>query len=98
MPRLTTTRAERATLPQSGQSFLWCSELVGFGVRLLPSGARSWVVRVRHLNKEVRLTLGAISALPFEGPDDHPGARDLARIAINAARRGVDPRIAIGRA
>ena len=35
--------------------------------------------------------------LPIEGPPDQPGARDLAVAAINAARRGDDPRLAIGR-
>ena len=47
MPRLTETRAARAPLPASGQTFLWCSEVRGFGCRLTP-GARSWVVQVRQ--------------------------------------------------
>ena len=98
MPRLTQTRAERATLPRTGQSFLWCSEIRGFGVRLLSTGVRSWVVQCRARNKSQRLTLGPVSVLPFEGPPDQPGAVDLARIALNAARRGEDPKLAIGRA
>jgi integrase len=98
MPRLTETRATRATLPQSSQAFLWCSEIGGFGCRLLPSGVRSWIVQLRHQGKTHRITLGKIGTLPFEGPPDHPGAADLARIALNAARRGEDPKLAIGRA
>lgn len=100
MPRLTQTRAERATLPppEKKQDFVWCSEIRGFGCRLLSSGVRSWVVQVRYQHRLMRITLGPVGTLPFEGPPDHPGAADLARIALNAARRGEDPRVAIGRA
>jgi integrase len=98
MPRLTETRATRATLPRSGQDFLWCSEIGGFGCRLLASGVRSWVVQLRYQGKGHRITLGKVGVLPFEGPPDHPGAADLARIALNAARRGENPKLAIGRA
>jgi integrase len=97
LPRLTETRALRATLPESGQRFLWCSEIRGFGCRLLSTGVRSWVVQVRHRGKSPRITLGKVGVLPFEGPPDHPGAVDLARAALNAARRGEDPKRAIGR-
>jgi integrase len=98
MPRLHETRASRATLPRSGQAFIWCSEVRGFGVRLLATGVRSWVVQLRYQGKVHRITLGPVGTLPFEGPPDHPGALDLARAALNAARRGEDPRRAIGRA
>ena len=68
----------------------------GFGVRLTP-GARSWFVQVRYDGGRPRMTLGAVGTLPCEGPDWAPGARQLATVAINAARRGDDPRIAIGK-
>src|SRR5262245_3417398 len=98
MPRLTETRAMRATLPQAGQAFVWCSEIRGFGCRLLSTGVRSWVVQCRAGGKAKRITLGPVGTLAFEGPRDNPGAADLARIALNAARRGDDPKAAIGRA
>src|SRR5262245_31151784 len=98
MARLTESRAQRQTLPQSSQEFIWCSEIGGFGCRLLPSGIRSWVVQLRHGGKVHRITLGKVGTLPFEGPPDRPGAVDLARIAINAGRRGENPKLAIGRA
>ena len=41
--------------------------------------------------------MGRIGALPFEGPSDGPGARDLAIVALSAARRGEDGRKAVGR-
>jgi integrase len=98
MARLTETRALRTTLPRSGQAFIWCSEISGFGCRLLPSGVRSWVVQLRYSGKVHRITLGALNVLPFEGPPHAPGARDLAITALNAARRGDNPKLAIGRA
>src|SRR5215218_9031780 len=97
MPRLTETRAARAPLPASGQSFLWCSEVRGFGCRLTP-GARSWIVQVRKPDgSKKRITLGAVGTLPVEGPPDAPGARDLAMAALNAARRGEDSAASMGR-
>jgi integrase len=96
MPRLTETRALRATLPRKGQVIQRCSEIVGFGCRLTSKGARSWIVQCRLNGQELRITLGAVGTLPFEGPPNKPGARDLAIAAITAARRGEDPRVAVG--
>jgi integrase len=97
LPRLTETRARRAKLPRSGQTFEWCSEVIGFGLRLTPR-VRSYIVQTRYLEEEPRITLGRVGVLPCEGPPERPGARDLAIIALNAARRGHDPRAAIGQA
>jgi hypothetical protein len=97
MTRLTESRAVRAKLPQSGQQFMWCSEIAGFGVRLTP-GSRSWIIQCRVHDKSIRLTLGHVGTLPFEGPPRSPGTRDLALAALNGARRGENPRVIIGRA
>ena len=98
MPRLTETRALRTTLPRDSQRLIRCSEIAGFGRRILPTGVRSWVVQLRHHGKSHRITLGPVGILPFEGPEHAPGAADFAKLALNAARRGHDPKIAIGRA
>jgi integrase len=95
MPRMTETRALRAKLPQAGQTFEWCSEVKGLGVRCTRT-ARSYIVQVRYNGKKLRLNLGAVGVMPFEGPQSAPGARDLAITALAAARRGADPRAAIG--
>jgi integrase len=94
MARLTESRSVRLKLPTSGQAFEWCDEVKGFGVRLTP-GARSYIVQGRYKGKKFRLTLGPVGTLSFEGPSHAPGARDLAIAALNAARRGDDPRGAI---
>src|SRR5262245_35009775 len=98
MPRLTETRALRTSLQRDGQRLIWCSEIAGFGCRILPSGVRSWIVQLRYGDKSHRITLGRVGVLPFEGPEHAPGASDLAKVALNAARRGHDPKVAIGRA
>src|SRR5262245_29734096 len=97
MARLTETRALRAPLPpkQQRERTEWCSEVIGFGARILNSGIRSYIVMPPG---QSRITLGRVGVLPFEGPPDAPGARDLAIIALNTARRGEDPKLAIGRA
>jgi integrase len=95
--RLTETRARRASLPTKEQRERteWCSEVTGFGARILHTGVRSYIVMPPGHS---RITLGRVGTLPFEGPPEAPGARDLAIVALNAARRGEDSRKAIGRA
>src|SRR5262245_44819133 len=58
--------------------------------------ARSYVVQLSYGGRKIRITLGEVGVCPFEGPPDHPGARDMAIAARAAARRGLDPREAIG--
>ena len=100
--RLTEYRASRLPLPKSGvsnrvprQRFTFCSEVKGFGVRCT-SGGRAYIVQLRWNGRKIRITLGPVGTLPFEGPTHAPGARDLAITAITAARRGEDPYLAIG--
>ena len=90
MPRLTESRAQRASLPEPGKRyrFEFCSEIVGFRCRVMASGARSWVVVTRLHGKEISVTLGDVGVLSCDGPN---GAAELAKIALTAARRGEDP-------
>ena len=97
MPRLTESRAKRATLPEppTKYRFEYCSEITGFRCRIMASGVRTYVVVTRVHGKEVSVTLGDVGVLSCEGPN---GAAELAKTALNAARRGEDPKQAIGRA
>lgn len=97
MPRLTETRARTAAVNPKGIAWVWCSEIKGFGVRVVPSGVRSWIVQGRHNGKPFRITLGRVGVLALNGPEDRPGAAELAVLALNAARRGDDPSAAVGR-
>jgi integrase len=92
---MTETRAARLKLPQDGQTFAWCSEVKGFGVRCTAT-TRSYIVQPRHNGRKVRINLGTVGVTPFEGPPKALGARDLAIVALAAARRGEDPYRAVG--
>jgi integrase len=94
--KLTENRSLHLPLPKSGQRFTFCDQVKGFGVRCTP-GARTYIVQVRYNDRKLRIKLGPVGTLPFEGPAHAPGARDLAITALTAAGRGEDPHIAIGR-
>jgi integrase len=66
------------------------TELTGFGVRVMPSGSKSWIIEYRPGSggrgvRSVRLSLGSTTLLT---PDE---ARRLARDRLADARRGEDP-------
>ena len=82
MPRLTKRLCEAAPI-----GLTWDSELPGFGLRVLESGRRSFVVRFRTAaGTERLLTLGALAELH---PDE---AREKARDVKRAVREGRDPK------
>jgi integrase len=66
------------------------TDLTGFGVRVMPSGSKSWIIEYRPGSggrgvRSVRLSLGRTTLLT---PDE---ARRLARDKLADARRGEDP-------
>ncbi|TPE64849.1 site-specific integrase [Sandaracinobacter neustonicus] len=72
-------------LPE-GQSFLWDSELRGFGVRVLPSGLKTFVLQYRNQKGETRrIRLGRYGVLTTEM------ARDMARVKLGMLASGEDP-------
>lgn len=73
---------------QAGTTDVWCwdSTLPGFGVRVQPSGRKTYVARYRtREGLQRKLTIGRCSDLP---PDR---ARELARAAFGDAAAGGDP-------
>ncbi len=61
-------------------------ELIGFGIRVYPSGKKTFILRYKNVEGRDRLkTLGQFGALTLTE------ARDLARIDIGSVVRGVDP-------
>jgi integrase len=69
-------------------------QVPGLGVRVRPHGTKTYVV-MKHLpgGKQTRITLGKVPLLypPSEGEIGLAAARELAREAIVAVRRGIDP-------
>ena len=84
MPRLT-KRTVEAVRPGPKDIFIWDSTLPGFGVRVLPSGRRSYVIQYRAKGRTRRMTLGSHGVLTPEI------ARRLAISHLAEVNAGGDP-------
>ncbi len=85
MPKVT-KRLVEGTKPAARDILKWDSELRGFGVRVKPSGIRSYLVQYRnHHGRSRRLTIGRHGRLTAEE------ARAEARKLLADVARGCDP-------
>src|SRR5437660_6268171 len=84
MPKLTKRTVDAAEIKAS-EYFLWDDELPGFGLRVLPSGRKGYVVQYRAGRRSRRITLGPSTVLACEQ------ARNRAITIIAAVRNGEDP-------
>lgn len=82
--KLNKRTVEGLSLPESGQRFVWDSELRGFGVRLNPSG-RTYIIQSRVNGVSRRITIGHHGVLTCEE------ARKKAAIELAGMLQGVDP-------
>jgi hypothetical protein len=57
---LTSNFVRRKPEPAAREYVIWDSELAGLGVRVRPSGKRSWFVRLRQRRQYHRIALGAV--------------------------------------
>ncbi|HEY1779957.1 MAG TPA: Arm DNA-binding domain-containing protein [Roseiarcus sp.] len=86
--RLTKTAVEGLTPPgkQGEQSFLWDGELKGFGVRVIHSGLKTFILQYRDADGRTRrIKLGRFGAITVEN------ARDLAKVKFGELAKGNDP-------
>lgn len=84
MPKLTKRTVEAAEIKAS-EYFLWDDEVPGFGLRVLPSGRKGFVVQYRAGRRPRRISLGPCTVLTCEQ------ARTRAITIIAAVRNGDDP-------
>jgi integrase len=86
MPKLT-KRTIDATHPKAiGDVFIWDDELPAYGLRVKPSGTKSFILQYRNrAGRSRRLTLGRYGVLTADA------ARDLARDALAEVAKGGDP-------
>lgn len=85
MAKLTKRTVEKIE-PCSADVFAWDDELRGFGVRVKPSGLRSYIVQYRNAyGRSKRMTIGEHGRLTAEE------ARREARLILAEVERGNDP-------
>lgn len=84
MPKLT-KRIIDATEPQATEFFLWDEGIPGFGLRVMPSGRKSFVVQFRAGRRARRMSLGPSTVLTCDQ------ARTRAITIIAAVKNGEDP-------
>ena len=56
MPRIT-NRVVNAASPEQKDTFIWASDLPGFGLRIFPSGRRSYLIQYRFEGRQRRYTI-----------------------------------------
>jgi integrase len=86
MGKLTIQAVKALGPPEKGQAFIWDRELRGFGVRVIPSGLKTFVLQYRNAEgRSRRIVLGRFGVLTVEQ------ARDKAKIKLGAVANGDDP-------
>ena len=80
-----TERVIRDLKPEAKLAFVWDRQVVNLGVRITPSGVKSFVLFYRVAGKKRLLTLARCSELSLKD------ARDRARKELAAIREGADP-------
>lgn len=81
-----TAKSVAALKPLGGQQVdYWDRSLTGFGIRVAPSGRKTWTVMYRHLGRLRRMSLGTYPRLSLAD------AREAADDRLHEAGKGKDP-------
>lgn len=88
MPKLSEKSIE-TLVPGEREFVLWDTEVIGFGVRVRPTGAKSFILTYRRGGKFRKHTMGTPG--PAYGVKE---ARERAKELLRGLREGVDPQLA----
>lgn len=88
MPKITKSLIDAAAIPANGEAWLWDIDLPGFGVRIQPSGRKTYVVRYRTKDAEKRQRKMVLCRCCDAPPDK---ARSMARDVFLRVAQGEDP-------
>lgn len=84
--KMTKRAVDALAPPAEKQIVLWDTEVKGFGVRVMPSGLKTFIVQYRNIEGiKRRLNLGRYGVLTVEQ------ARDQAKIKLASVLQGEDP-------
>ena len=87
-----TKRAVDALLPRSSPQFLWETEVKGFGLKVVPSGARSYVCQYRLGGRKSKVRRHTIGAHGRWAKCSAPGSQALAQLVDHGkAPSALDP-------
>jgi integrase len=86
MPKITKRVVDAALVNPTGEKFLWDSEVRGFGLRVKPSGVKSYVLKYRLGPLTKRITIGKHGS-PWT-PEE---ARERALTLLREVKQGRDP-------
>lgn len=86
MPKLTKRVVDGLEPPDQRDDILWDSQLPGFGLRIKPSGRRTYILQYRNpQGRSRRFTIG------LHGPFTPDQARQEAKLLLADVARGLDP-------
>lgn len=86
MPKLTKRLVDGLEPDPAGEVFLWDTEMKGFGVRMMPSGVASFIIKYRTMeNRQRKMTVGRVGTMTVDQ------ARQLAREHLTEVSKGGDP-------
>lgn len=84
--KLTQAAVDKLKAPKGARIEYWDNQLPGFGLRIAPSGRKSWVALYRVNGRLVRETIGTVGLIPNVAE-----ARDRARESLRQVERGIHP-------
>ncbi|MCW9033490.1 MAG: site-specific integrase [Alphaproteobacteria bacterium] len=85
MPRLTKKFVENVAIPDEKYITVWDDKLIGFGVRVRPSGKKAYIVQAKKNRKTIRKNVGIHGTLTADQ------AREAAADLLRQIHAGVNP-------